>query len=81
MAQRDREIGGTQPQKFLPHVERVAVLGRKASRRGDAFDIGEQENSGGERKQLVEFQEPKGRHGKTRQPLRYLSGDGNAQRR
>ena len=55
--------------------------GRKAPRGRNTFDIGEQQDAGRERKQLVEFQQPEGRHGKAWQALRDFAGDGNAERR
>ena len=61
VAERDREVGRAQSQKLLPDIEAVAMLGGKASRRGDAFDIGKQQDAGCERKQLVELQQPEGR--------------------
>ena len=62
MAERRREIGRAQPQKLLPHIEGIAVLGRKASRGGDAFDVGEQQDAGGQRKQFVGLQQTEARH-------------------
>jgi hypothetical protein len=81
LAQGNREIGGAEPQKFLPHVEVIAVLGRKASCSRDALDIGEQQDAGRQREGIVEFHEPEFWQCKGRQPLRNLAGNRDAKRR
>ena len=81
MAQRYGEIGSTESEKLLSNIKVIAVFGGKASRSGNAFDISQQQDTCGERKQFVKLQEPKGRHGKTRQPTRDVAGDGDASRR
>ena len=57
MAERRREVRGPQPQKLLSHIEAIAMLGRKAAGRGDAFDVGQQHAACGERKEIVELQQ------------------------
>ena len=54
VAKCDREVGRADAQEFLTRVETIAVLGRECSCRGNAFDIGQQKASGGERKNAID---------------------------
>jgi hypothetical protein len=56
------------------------MLGRKASGRRHAFDIGQQQTTRGNGKQLVEFQHSEPRQRKAGQSFRNLSGERNTQR-
>ena len=49
VAQRRREICRADAEKLLPRVEIISMLGREGAGGGNAFDIGEQQASGGER--------------------------------
>ncbi len=80
IAERYREVGGAQTQKFLSYVQTIPMLRRKASRRRDALDVSEQQATRRQGKQLIHFHRAERRHMEGWQPLRNFSGDRDAPR-
>jgi hypothetical protein len=79
MTERGCKIRCPQPQKFLPHIEDVAVLGGEAASGRYAFYIGQQHTPCGDGKQLFGFDQPKGRNRKGRETLGNFARDGHSQ--
>ena len=81
MAERCCEVGGAEPKQLLARIERIAVLRRKAARRRNALDIGEQQTACGKRDDPLHVAQPQRRAGEARQAARNVARDRNAVRR
>ena len=80
MAQRRREICRADTEELLSRIESISVLGREGAGGRDAFDIGEQQASGGERNNSLDITQPQRRTFQGGQAGRDLSRDRHPER-
>ena len=59
MAQRRREICRADTEELLSRIEMISVLCREGAARRDAFDVGEQQTTGGKRYNSLYITKPK----------------------
>src|SRR5262249_61690175 len=77
---RPQARGGLAPansEEFLPRIEAIAMLRRERARRGNTFDVGEQQTSRSQRNDPLDVAQAQPGKLERWQPRRHLSGGGH----